>query len=96
MLSQVHDMEPRHVYQSGNTWTQTSTILGKCKRDQQKADILPAIVNKGLFFTGGSAWKRLRRLMTPTFTAGKLKNSLLQPQTTQEQSNIGEVSVELF
>ncbi|XP_025103410.1 cytochrome P450 3A5-like [Pomacea canaliculata] len=38
------------------------------------ANILPAIVTKGLFFTGGSAWKRLRRLMTPTFTAGKLKN----------------------
>ncbi|XP_025103431.1 cytochrome P450 3A5-like isoform X5 [Pomacea canaliculata] len=38
------------------------------------ADIFPPVVDKGLFFTGGSAWKRLRRLMTPTFTAGKLKN----------------------
>ncbi|PVD25687.1 hypothetical protein C0Q70_13346 [Pomacea canaliculata] len=51
-------------------------FLGNARDINKKilANILPAIVTKGLFFTGGSAWKRLRRLMTPTFTAGKLKN----------------------
>ncbi|XP_025103422.1 cytochrome P450 3A5-like [Pomacea canaliculata] len=37
-------------------------------------DTFPPVVDKGLFFTGGSTWKRLHRLMTPTFTVGKLKN----------------------
>ncbi|XP_070180865.1 cytochrome P450 3A24-like isoform X2 [Littorina saxatilis] len=34
----------------------------------------PPTIDKGLFFAGGTAWKRIRNLMTPTFTASKLKN----------------------
>ncbi|XP_025105956.1 cytochrome P450 3A29-like [Pomacea canaliculata] len=34
----------------------------------------PAVVDKGLFFVGGPAWKRIRTLMTPAFTSSKLKH----------------------
>lgn len=34
---------------------------------------LQDVVNKGLFFADGETWRRERKLMTPIFTSGKLK-----------------------
>nr|KAG5712364.1 hypothetical protein BaRGS_023943 [Batillaria attramentaria] len=34
----------------------------------------PPTIDCGLFFANGTAWKRIRTLMTPTFSASKLKN----------------------
>ncbi|KAK7104890.1 cytochrome P450 3A8-like [Littorina saxatilis] len=33
----------------------------------------PPDIDKGLFFAGGTAWKRIRNMMTPTFSGSKLK-----------------------
>lgn len=41
----------------------------------------PAVVDKGLFFVGGPAWKRIRTLMTPAFTSSKLKHVSLNLNT---------------
>ncbi|PVD25683.1 hypothetical protein C0Q70_13342 [Pomacea canaliculata] len=72
-------------------------FLGNAMDFERKftGNIRPPIVSKGLFFTRGSTWKRLRRLMTPTFTGGKLKNGNVQHKydTVVGQSDICSFSV---
>ena len=37
-------------------------------------DLQQKIIKKGVFFADGASWKRIRRIMTPTFSSNKLKN----------------------
>ncbi|GFR83836.1 cytochrome P450 [Elysia marginata] len=48
-----------------NTWADRY-LLGHGDMEQQ-------IIKKGVFFAEGASWKRIRRIMTPTFSSTKLK-----------------------
>ncbi|XP_070208336.1 cytochrome P450 3A24-like [Littorina saxatilis] len=42
-------------------------------RFNQTEGVMSEVVKKGVFFAGGVDWKRIRNIITPTFSAGKLK-----------------------
>ena len=48
-------------------------------------DLQQKIVQQGVFFSKGMSWKRIRRIMTPTFNSTKLKNLTLHMNLTSRR-----------
>ncbi|XP_071103834.1 cytochrome P450 3A6-like isoform X2 [Haliotis cracherodii] len=48
-------------------------------------DLYPSPINKGIFFEKGANWKRIRSIISPTFSAGKLKQMCQQINVCAEK-----------